>query len=201
MKHIFYILILVSSLLAQSHFGQELSPGDGIRIILYNVSDEVTGDYFVQEDGALQLPYIGIISVNGREINSLKEEIHLKYDSLYKQPELSVQALFKIKILGEVKNPGTYYVTGVEKFSDILSLAGGETADSDLSDIILNRQGRNETIDAREIIEEGNEDLDVILSSGDSIFVPRRWWVGFQNTAFLISGLAVIATIIGIFTR
>ena len=40
---ILFLVIIISSI----HFAQTLSPGDGIRIIFYNITDPISGDYFV----------------------------------------------------------------------------------------------------------------------------------------------------------
>ena len=95
-------IIFVVTLLAvrySSSFAQNLNPGDGIRLTLFNVTDQISGDYFIQLDRTLQLPYIGTIYTNDKNYLLIKNEIIQKYDSLYRNPELSIQPLFKINII------------------------------------------------------------------------------------------------------
>ncbi len=180
---------------------QGLNPGDGVRVTLYNISDPITGDYFTQQDGNIQLPYIGLIQVLNRDFGSVQNEIIFKYDSLYKNPELTVQPLYKVSILGEVRTPGRYFVTGVEKLSDILAMAGGETSDSNLDKIYFIRENRKININAKEMLETGKRVGDVGLQSGDQIYVPRKWWVGVRNASVIVSGVAVLVAIVGIIRR
>jgi len=75
---LFLLLILLPSLHLNS---QELKPGDGVRITFYNISDPITGDYFIQPDGNVQLPYIGLVSVANRSFDAIFVFSTL-YDSL-----------------------------------------------------------------------------------------------------------------------
>ncbi len=173
----------------------DLTLGDGVRITLFNVTDPVTGDYFVQQNGKIQLPFIGLVSVLNRDFQSIQLEIISKYDSIYRDPEITVQPLYKISILGEVRSPGRYYVTGVEQLMDIIVLAGGETEDSNLNNIYLIRDEEKINIDATRIIKEGSKLGDFGLQSGDQIYVPRNWWVWLRNVSVLVSVALAITTI------
>lgn len=181
--------------------GQYLNPGDGVRITFLNITDQISGDYFIQPDGYLQLPYVGLINTNQVEYTKIKSEIYNRYDSLYKKPDLTIQSLYKINILGEVRTPGFYYVIENEKMSGIFALAGGVTGDADLDNVIIIRDDKEVEIDAENIIERGGTAADFGLKSGDRIFVPRSWWADARSYAFIISGVAVLATVISLFLR
>jgi protein involved in polysaccharide export with SLBB domain len=191
---LFFVLLFTISLPSQN-----LNPGDGIRITFYNITDEISGDYYVQRGGVIQFPFIGVVDINRKDVDSIKSEIHDKYNSLYRNPELTVQPLYKVNILGEVRTPGFYYVTGFEKLSDLLALAGGETADADLNNIHIIRENEEYIVDGEEIIAKGNRVSDIGLQSGDRVFVSRSWWVGARNTTIIISGIAVLVTILSLF--
>jgi protein involved in polysaccharide export with SLBB domain len=190
-----------SSTLLISAPAQQLNPGDGIRVTFYNITEKISGDYYIQQDRNIQLPFLGLVSTENKDFNQLRNEVETKYKELYKDPELTIQPLFRINILGEVREPGYYYVTDVEKLSGIIALAGGETADADLDNLYIVRNDEEIEVDAERIIKEGETAKDFGLQSGDRIFVPRQWWVGARNTAVIISGLAVVVTIISLFVR
>jgi polysaccharide export outer membrane protein len=201
MKKVFIIIIFLANFSLESLSAQELNPGDGVKVTFFNITDPISGDYFVQQDGNIQLPYIGLILVIGREFIAIEKDIFTKYDSLYKNPELTIQPLYKISIMGEVRRPGIYYATGVEKLVDLMALAGGETSDADLDDIYIIRQDQEIKVDAQNIVEQGADLGDIGLKSGDRIYIPRRWWVSARNTGIIISGAAVIVTLISLFMR
>jgi protein involved in polysaccharide export with SLBB domain len=200
MKRILITLVLLFFNLPGLH-SQILEPGDGVRISFYNISaEDVSRDFYVQKDGALQLPYIGIIPTNDKEFSLLRSEIEMKYDSLYREVELIILPLYRISVLGEVRTPGVYYVTGVEKLLDVIALAGGETADSDMSEIYVERSNVEFVFDAEELIQgEGNLE-DFYLKSGDRVYISRKWGTS-RSTAILISGAGLLVAIVALVVR
>ena len=195
-----FLLFLILNI-AQPVFSQNVEPGDGVRITFFNVSEEISGDYFIQQNNILQLPYVGLLNLVGKDYNMLKQEIVTKYDSLYRGVELIVTPLYKINVLGEVRRPGIYYVTGVEKILDVIAMAGGETEDSDMSEILVDRKENTLEFDAEDIIRGDPDTKDFYLKSGDRIYVTRKWWVSVQNTSFLFSAASLIVTIYAVTTR
>jgi len=194
----FLLLLMLLQLNAQV-----LEPGDGVRITFYNITDEdISGDYFIQQNGILQLPYIGLLRVNERVFDLVRSEIETKYDSLYTGVELIILPLFRISVLGEVRTPGVYYVTGVEKLLDVIALAGGETSDSDMSEIYVERKDQEFVFDAEELIEGQGElaEKDFYLKSGDRVFVSRKWGSS-SNTALLISAAGLLIALVALFVR
>lgn len=197
MKRVYLILFAILWIfLSLNSFAQKINPGDGIRVSFLEIKDVTTGDYYVQPNGLINLPLIGIVNTNNKDFTEIKSEIVSRYRSLYKDPQLSVNALYKINILGEVRNPGFYYVSDDEKFTSLLAYAGGATEAADLSDIKLIRNFKQIDIDLETIIQEGSTGSDIILQSGDQIFVPRSWWS--KNSVWVtvaISAAALVATV------
>jgi len=195
MKKVFFILFAtLSILISLNSYAQKINPGDGVRIAFLDIGDVITGDYYIQPNGLLNLPQIGIINTTNKNFKEIKSEIESRYDSLYKDPHLSVNALFRINILGEVTNPGFYYVSDSEKFTAILAFAGGPRETADLGDIVLIRDFEAVEIDVETIIQKGRNASDLGLQSGDQIYVPRRWWAdnsGVVTTIISIVALAI----------
>ncbi len=203
MKNLFLILIAIFSIfISLNLYAQEINPGDGVRISFLDIEDIITGDYYIQPNGLLALPQIGIFSTSNKDFKEIKSEITFRYDSLYKDPHLSINALFRINILGAVAAPGFYYVSDYEKFTAILAFAGGTTAGADLQNIKLIRNFEAIEIDVETIIQEGGSATDFGLQSGDQIFVPRNWWTdNGAFVAFLFSITALALTIYAIFIQ
>lgn len=102
------ILIFLLSVLVPNISAQKLSPGDGVRITFLNITDQISGDYFIQQDGNIQLPFIGIVKTTNIDYRILKQTIFNKYSELYKDPALTIQPLIRINIMGEVRTPETF---------------------------------------------------------------------------------------------
>jgi protein involved in polysaccharide export with SLBB domain len=202
MKYLFIVFTAYLSLLINiDSLAQELNPGDGVRITFLDITDVISGDYFIQSDGAIHMPFIGIIDASGKDFKNIKAQIAAGYDSLYKNPQMTINALFRINVLGEVNNPGFYYVTDIEKFTGILALAGGTTNSADLEAISIIRDNKELELNVDTIIREGDSVTDFGLRSGDQIFIPRTWWADARGVTILISAIALVATIIALFVK
>ncbi|MCO6446798.1 MAG: polysaccharide biosynthesis/export family protein [Ignavibacterium album] len=195
MKKVLFVLFISLNLFSSiNSFAQKINPGDGVRVAFLDISDVITGDYYIQPNGLLNLPQIGIINTTNKNFSEIKSIIESRYDSLYKNPHLSINALFRINILGEIENPGFYFVSDSEKFTAILAFAGGPTETADLSNILLIRDFESIEIDVEEIIQKGRNASDFGLQSGDQIYIPRRWWAdnsGVVTTIISIVALAI----------
>ena len=54
------LLILFATLyifISLNSYAQELNPGDGIRISFLDIEDVITGDYYIQPNGLINLPH------------------------------------------------------------------------------------------------------------------------------------------------
>lgn len=199
LKGIPVFIILLSTFFGFDTHAQDLKLGDGVRLTFYNIEDDVSGDYFVMRDGTIQLPYIGLIHTQQKPFPSIQESIIKSYKSIYREPELTVQPLFRINVLGEVKAPGIYFVTGYERLTDLLAMAGGETLEADLDKLYLLRDDERIDINAKRIVKEGKSLQDLGMRSGDQVYIERAGLVSYRNASLLISGIGVAATIAAIF--
>jgi len=189
----FLLTIFIFSIKINS---QILNPGDGVRITFLNITDQITGDYFIQQDGNIQLPFIGLVKTTNLDYKIVKQTIYNKYSELYKDPALTIQPLLKINILGEVRTPGYYYVTDVEKMTGILALAGGVTGSAATGEVIIIRDEKEIEYDMTELIERGNTAAQIGLQSGDRLFIPRSFWADAGQYGIIVSGLALLTTIL-----
>ncbi len=97
MKNLLYILFATLLIFVSlNSYAQELNQGDGVRIAFLDIEDVIAGDYYIQPNGLLALPLIGIIYTGNKDFKEIKSEIEFRYDSLYKNPHISVNALFRI---------------------------------------------------------------------------------------------------------
>jgi polysaccharide biosynthesis/export protein len=196
LKYSFLFLIFIQIIIGIELNAQKLNPGDGVRLIFLDVTDAVAGDYFIQPDGKIQFPFIGIINTTGKEFPQLKNEVHLKYDSLYRNPELTILALIKVNIMGEVFRPGYYYVTEDQRLNSILALAGGITGNADLDGIYI-LQGQNKIeLDVETIMEEENTAIDFGLQSGDQIYVPRSFWADPERWTWIFTAILAVVSVV-----
>jgi polysaccharide export outer membrane protein len=107
-----------------------LGPGDTLRIITYG-EDPLTGEFRVNDQGAIALPLAGTIRAAGRTPHELEDAVAaaLKKGDMLRKPSVSVEvATYRpIYVLGEVNKPGQYpYQPGMTVVS-AAAVAGGFT--------------------------------------------------------------------------
>ena len=75
MKKVFFILFAtLCTFISLNSFAQEINPGDGVRIAFLDIGDVITGDYFIQPNGLLNLPQIGIINTTNKDFKKIKSD-------------------------------------------------------------------------------------------------------------------------------
>jgi protein involved in polysaccharide export with SLBB domain len=109
----------------------------------------------------------------------LSQDIILDAGDLIFIPTLSAEAN-RVYVFGEVKEPGLYTFTGNEiRIFDAISKAGGPTvfATEESSKIVRGDVTHPEiiSVDIKRLVEQGDQTQNVILASGDLVYVPRRF--------------------------
>lgn len=158
-----------------------IQPGDKLYISVYNEED-LQKDIVVRPDGGITFPLIGDVDAKGKSISQLRKEITERLGQYIPDATVSVSLKEvignKIFVLGQVKTPGEYVLTGDTDVLQALSMAGGLTAFANTNKIKVLRRDK-ETHNKKVIpfsykrVMRG-EDLDqnITLHSGDTVIVP-----------------------------
>ncbi|MHC5595696.1 MAG: SLBB domain-containing protein [Nostoc sp.] len=168
-----------------------LGGGDLVRINVFEVP-EYTGEYQIPPGGAINLPLIASVRLQGLTTQQAADLIACKYSTYLKRPLISVNLLsprpINILVAGEVTRPGAYTLSlsggagnnpGVQYPTVLAALttAQGVTLAADVSQVQLRRKiGRSPvqpiTVNLKELIQTGRLAQDITLRDGDTIFVP-----------------------------
>lgn len=99
----------------------------------------------------------------------------------------------RASVWGAVNRPGQYRLTGTPDLLELLSSAGGPTADADLGRVLLIREldGTRRRIDVNRLA--GSEPL--FLASGDILVVPESFWRKLQRNLPLITTMATLVNL------
>ena len=176
-----------------------LGSGDRLRIDFFSVP-EYSGEYLVLPNGAVNLPQVGAVSVQGRTLKQASTAIAAKYEPYLTRPLVTIGLLaarpLAIAIAGEVNRPGTYNVqaisanadTGVPSVTRLLQLAGGVTQAADLRQVEVHRRrpydsGADAVIKVNlwQLLKDGSLRQDLRLRDGDSIFIPSATSVNLEE--------------------
>ena len=155
--------------------------GDTIRVRVYE-EDRLNGVYAVTQDGRVDLPWIGKVSVTGLGPEQIAELVESRYADGYlvsPQVVVDVEAYGSkpVQLLGNIKNPGTYYLEGSTDLIGILAEAGGVAKNDQLSTYEIHiKRARTDavapvTLSLDRLMHLGEGNLKV--ESGDVIHITR----------------------------
>jgi len=149
--------------------------GDEVIVLLWGRINE---EYRlkIDRDGRINIPRIGPVPVAGLPFSALQKNIIDRVQNIEGvQATVSMGELRSIGvyIVGEVKSPGYYTISGLSNITNALFAAGGPTKQGSLRNIYLKRNGNTiATIDFYDFLLSGKDNTNIRLKSGDVIIVP-----------------------------
>ena len=163
---------------------------DVLMITVYDQFD-LNGKFVVDTDGTFTFPLIGRVKAGGLTLRQLETEMkRMLMDGFFRNPQISVGVeqykSQRVFIVGEVRNPGPYALTGNMSLIEAIARAGSALPTASGEALIV-RGGNGEvtgptlpigdkseveTVDLK-ALQSGTITQNVALRDGDTIFVPR----------------------------
>lgn len=133
---------------------------------------------WVHADGSIFYPYVGNVTVAGRNVRQVRAIITERLTKYIENPQVDVSvAAFrsqKVYVAGAVKQPGALPLTNVPmRLLDAVNQAGGVDETADWRSIVLTRNGREYTLSLKDLYERGDARYNVLLQPGDVLHVSR----------------------------
>jgi len=168
-----------------------VGPQDLLSITSFDQED-LSGKYPVDSDGTFTFPLVGRVKAGGLTLRELEAELkRLLKDGFFKDPQLSVGVeqyrSQKIHIVGEVRTPGTYPLTGDMNLIEAIARAGSTLPSASGEALIVRAKPGKATpgpilpdaestdvttVDLKEL-QSGALSQNIALKDGDTIYVPR----------------------------
>ena len=101
-----------------------VEPGDIVRLKNWNAPEQ-SGDLPVNERGAVLVPTVGNLSVQGLTSDSLQQRIAQAFAGRIDPSRVDVQLFRPITVTGGVKNPSVQLVDGSTSVLSLIAKAGG----------------------------------------------------------------------------
>lgn len=183
-----------ASLLAQPTPPAEyvVGPQDVLSITVFN-EPALSGRFTVESDGTINYPLIGRVSVAGKTLRAVQEELTTRLASGYLvNPQVTVlveqyrsQSIF---VMGEVRQPGKHIITGNLSLLEALSQAGGPTPSAGTEVIVRRPKAPGAPVGPVDPTDDTQSDVvarvslqdvqtgraaHVTIRDGDTIFVPK----------------------------
>jgi polysaccharide export outer membrane protein len=155
-----------------------IGPNDLVDIKVFELP-ELSRIVRVSEDGTITLPMLEKIDVAGLTAQQLENELAaLLEEKWLKAAHVTVfiREFQKVAVLGAIARPGLYELAGKTTLLELISRAGGLTGEA-MDEIFIFRPGiTNERtkliINLRDLIQNGHQELDIVLQPKDEITVP-----------------------------
>src|ERR1043166_5099928 len=106
-----------------------IGPQDVLTITSYDQAD-LSGKFAVEADGTFTYPLIGRFKAGGLTLRATEEQLkaRLKSEGYFNNPQITVAVeqyrSQKVFVVGEVRTPGTYAITGDMRLIEALARAG-----------------------------------------------------------------------------
>lgn len=146
--------------------------GDQLLVTVQDL-DSAKGEYVVDDSGAISLPMIKDVIVQGKGFRDIEDALENAYREagILTNPMVTVQpgTLRPFYVMGEVNKPGEYaYRQGMTVLA-ALSAAGGYTYRAQTGAVAIIRTTNGQDVEAR-----ATEDTPI--QPGDRIRVYERWF-------------------------
>ena len=169
-----------------------IGPGDQFSIHIFDQM-ETEFSLTVTPEGNLVIPTVGERQIGGLTLKQAKKKVLDKIKINYLKNRIAVNLVglrkFRVYLTGAVKNPGTYFVQGVDRLADVITASGGQgvkasggmtgIAISGLKDWADNTRielrhldGKKDRIDLSKFYMLSDKSCNPYLKEGDVIYVP-----------------------------
>lgn len=153
-----------------------VGPGDQLNVQLFGAQNRNL-KLLVGRDGRLSFPELGPIEVAGKTFDVVANEIEDRVARQIIGTQASVGMgdvrSIQVFVMGDVKKPGAYTVSGLSTITSALYASGGIQTTGSLRDIQLKRQGSLvRRLDLYDVLLKGDTSADAALMSGDVVFIP-----------------------------
>src|SRR2546426_6246473 len=168
-----------------------VGPQDVLTITSYDQAD-LSGKFAVEADGTFTYPLIGRVKGGGLTLRQLEAQVkkQLKDDGYFRNPQITVAVETyksqKIFVVGEVRLPGSYPLSGEMNLVEALARAGSTLPTASGEAVIVHPAGQVSgpvlptQENAENVVRIDLKDLqngafaqNAALRDGDTIFVPR----------------------------
>jgi polysaccharide export outer membrane protein len=164
---------------------KRLGPNDYVSFRVVEDRDNESQHLRVNDNGELEVPYIGLVPASGRTCRELaysvkgllEREYYYHATVILAVDRVSEKSRGKVYVYGNVKGQGPQEIPADETYtvSKAIIRAGGFGDFADKKKIKLSRKnGQTVIVNLKRVIEEGHTDEDVVVQPDDQIYVPQR---------------------------
>src|SRR3954465_15020594 len=164
---------------------KRLGSNDYVSFRVVEDRDNESQHLRVNDNGELEVPYIGLVPASGRTCKELaysvkgllEREYYYHATVIIAVDRVSEKSRGKVYVYGSVKGQGPQEIPADETYtvSKAIIRAGGFGDFANKRKVKLTRKGGQDfVVDLKRVIEEGHTEEDVVVQPDDQIYVPQR---------------------------
>jgi protein involved in polysaccharide export with SLBB domain len=153
-----------------------LGPGD---LLLINILGPLKNQIFTEitSEGYVIVPGLSDIKVAGLSLHEGAVHIKNVLNRYFRDTQFTIRLMrmrkFRIYAVGEINKPGTYFMRGADRLSDLIELAQGVSSGGDETRITLQHiDGTVDTVDISDFFRNGIKEANPYLRGGDVVHFP-----------------------------
>ncbi|HET7449927.1 MAG TPA: polysaccharide biosynthesis/export family protein [Gaiellaceae bacterium] len=174
-----------------------LRPGDILDVVVFR-DKELSNKYLIDSRGFVQIPGLGVIPAAGLDPTQVKARLEESLRARgFERPELSVQPLIRVSVLGQVRTPGLYPVDPGTSLIQLVTIAGGPVGEANLRKTTVVREGRAYTVDLESALA-GSPAGRIVLYSNDYVVVPKKTGFTRENMSLVFGALGALLSVANI---
>jgi polysaccharide export outer membrane protein len=180
------VIVPLSDAHAQMPDGREyvIGPQDVLAVTVAN-EPTLSGKFTVVPDGTVAYPLLGSVKVGGLSLQAVERELTTRLrDGYLEKPVVSVAldqfGSQRVMVSGEVRQAGSYPLSGPTTLLEILLKAGAPTATAGAEALVVRGRGEGSNGAASTVLranldalQRGDLSQNLTLRPGDMVFVPR----------------------------
>lgn len=169
--------------------------GDHIEVFVRG-DTALNNTFSVREGVVLALPNLPEISLAGLLRSEAESRIRSTIATYLRDPDVKVNMLIRVAVLGQVVKPGYYQLASDALLSDALMAAGGPLPSAGSDNLTVRHGGKIlwEKERVRDFIAGGATLAQIDLHSGDEVLLEptsHRDWMMISQIAAAVTGVAV----------
>ncbi len=154
-----------------------LGPGDKLFLSIGGLED-ISLTLFVNQEGILFIPKVGAVDLRNTTLEAGKKKIKDAIDRYYKNVDVFISLVdfrrIKVSLLGDVKVPSTYTLTGNSRLMDLIANSRGLTKTSNYRNIkVVDKDGKVNNYDFLSFLRFGDKEDNPLLQEGSSVIVDK----------------------------
>jgi polysaccharide export outer membrane protein len=164
---------------------KRLGSNDYVSFRVVEDRDNESQHLRVNDNGELEVPYIGLVPAAGRSCKelaysvkaALEREYYYHATVIIAVDHVSEKSRGKVYVYGSVKGQGPQEIPADESYtvSKAVIRAGGFGDFANKRKVKVTRKGGHDfVVDLKRVIEEGHSEEDMVLQPDDQIYVPQR---------------------------